>query len=175
MEKFFFSGSHSCKLDDKNRFVLPQAMRFGLVEAGKLEFTLGLGVNGCLSIYRKSDMESLVEKFSPHAHTPSLRKFFTLFFSSLHTTTCDKLGRILLPPLLKQAAKIESEIVVAGVLDRIEIWSQESYSNQVLSFMNGSSDELAALSEEAFSLLDSGNKHSENASDTELVAERPHA
>ena len=175
MEKFFFSGSHSCKLDEKNRFVLPQAMRFGLVEAGKLEFTLGLGVNGCLSIYRKSDMESLVEKFSPHVHTPSLRKFFTLFFSSLHTITCDKLGRVLLPPLLKQAAKIESEIVVAGVLDRIEIWSQESYSSQVLSFMDGSSDELAALSQEAFSLLDPTPRQSENADSAGLDAQRPYA
>lgn len=153
MEKFFFSGSHLSKLDEKNRFVLPQAMRYGLIEAGKLEFTLGLGVNGCLSIYRRSEIEEIVQKFSPHAHTPSLRKFFTLFFSSLHTMSCDKLGRVLLPPLLKQAANIQTEIVIAGVLDRIEIWSQESFNATLSDYMSGNNDEIAALSCEAFSLL----------------------
>ena len=49
MGKFFFSGSTSAKLDEKGRFVLPQQMRFGLVEEGALEFSLALGLGGCLS------------------------------------------------------------------------------------------------------------------------------
>ena len=47
---FFFNGSTVGKLDDKNRFVIPQAMRYGLVEEGKLEFFIGIGLGGCLSI-----------------------------------------------------------------------------------------------------------------------------
>ena len=61
MDSFFFSGSFDSKLDDKNRFVLPQAMRYGLVENGKLEFTVGLGLGGCLAIYKHSDVLVLPE------------------------------------------------------------------------------------------------------------------
>ena len=58
MGKFFFSGYSTAKLDDKNRFVLPQSMRLGLVEEGKLEFSIGLGLGGCLAIYRQSDIQN---------------------------------------------------------------------------------------------------------------------
>jgi len=63
MGKFFFSGSNAARLDEKGRFVLPQSMRYGLVEEGALEFSLGLGLGGCLAIYRKSDIEKIVARF----------------------------------------------------------------------------------------------------------------
>ena len=63
MSKFFFSGCTDAKLDGKNRFVLPQSMRLGLVEEGKLEFSIALGLGGCLAIYRQSDIQKIVERF----------------------------------------------------------------------------------------------------------------
>ena len=63
MSGFFFKGSHTAKLDEKGRFVLPQEMRFGLVEEGKCTFTIGLGLGGCLAVYRKSAIEKIVAKF----------------------------------------------------------------------------------------------------------------
>ena len=63
MDQFFFSGSSTSKLDVKNRFVLPQHMRYGLVEEGRLEFFIGLGLGGCLAIYRRSEIQKIVEKF----------------------------------------------------------------------------------------------------------------
>src|SRR5689334_7191296 len=115
MAKFFFSGSSAAKLDEKNRFVLPQEMRYGLIENGKLTFTLALGLGGCLSIYKQSDIEKIVDRFQSKQHVAKFQKFFTLFFSTLHPTSCDKLGRISLPPMLRKAANIENEVIVAGV------------------------------------------------------------
>src|SRR5271166_1568220 len=122
MNRFFFSGSQVAKLDEKNRFVLPQSMRYGLVENGALEFSLGLGLGGCLAIYRKSDIEKIVAKFQAKQHLGKYQKFFTLFFSTLHQTTCDTVGRVLIPATLKKAVGIKTEIMVAGVLNKIEIW-----------------------------------------------------
>ncbi|MCB1109072.1 MAG: MraZ N-terminal domain containing protein, partial [Chlamydiia bacterium] len=68
MSRFFFSGSTSVKLDEKNRFVLPQSMRYGLVEDGELKFTIALGLGGCLAIYRKSDIEKIVQRFQEKQH-----------------------------------------------------------------------------------------------------------
>lgn len=130
-------------------------MRFGLVENGVLEFTIALGLGGCLAIYRKSDIEKIVERFQSKQHLAKYQKFFTLFFSTLYQTTCDSLGRILLPPVLKQAVDIKSELVIAGVLNKIEIWPKEIYDAQLKAALAGkdSDYDLAKMTEEAFALL----------------------
>lgn len=160
MRKFFFSGSVATKLDDKNRFVLPQNMRYGLVEEGTMEFSLALGLGGCLAIYRQSDIQKIVEKFQAKQHLGKYRKFFTLFFSTLHQTTCDKIGRVIIPPVLKKAVSIHSEIVIAGVLNKIELWPKERYDSQLSAMMEGKDPEmnLAKMSEEAFALLEEGEE-----------------
>ncbi len=154
MSQFFFSGSTYARLDAKNRFVLPQSMRFGLVENGTLEFTIALGLGGCLAIYRRSDIEKIVAKFQSKQHLGKYQKFFTLFFSTLHQTTCDKLGRVILPPTLKKSVDIKNEIVIAGVLNKIELWPKEIYDQQLKSVLDGSDEfGLSKMSEEAFALL----------------------
>ncbi|MBF5059795.1 hypothetical protein [Candidatus Neptunochlamydia vexilliferae] len=156
MSHFFFNGSTHSKLDDKNRFVLPQQMRYGLVENGNLEFTIALGLGGALAIYRRSDIDKIIKKFQAKQHVAKYQKFFTLFFSTLHHATCDKLGRVVLPPVLKKAAGIDSEIVIAGVLNKIEIWPKEKYERELESFLGGEDGDLAQMTEEAFALLDEG-------------------
>jgi len=158
MKNFFFNGSTHSKLDDKNRFVLPQQMRYGLVENGELEFTIALGLGGSLAIYKRSDIEKIVKKFQSKQHVAKYQKFFTLFFSTLHHATCDKLGRVVLPPVLKKAANIKSEIVIAGVLNKIEIWPKEKYEYDLASFLGGKDENLAQMTEEAFALLDEGDE-----------------
>lgn len=156
MSRFFFSGSVAAKLDGKNRFVLPQAMRYGLVENGSLNFSIALGLGGCLAIYRQSDIEKMVAKFQAKQHVGKFQKFFTLFFSTLHQTNCDKVGRVILPPLLKKAVEIKSEIIIAGVLNKIEIWPKEIYDAQLGDVLSGKDPEcdLAKMTEEAFALLE---------------------
>jgi MraZ protein len=155
VSKFFFSGSNHTKLDAKNRFVLPQQMRFGLVENGALEFTLALGLGGCLAIYRKADIEKIVEKFQAKQHLAKYQKFFTFFFSTMHQTTCDSVGRVLIPPVLKNAVDIKNGLVIAGVLNKIEIWPEERYNEQLKAALEGRDSEydLGKMTEEAFALL----------------------
>ncbi len=167
MGKFFFSGSTSAKLDEKGRFVLPQQMRFGLVEEGTLEFSLALGLGGCLAIYRQSDIQKIVAKFQAKQHLGKYQKFFTLFFSTLHQTTCDKVGRVIIPATLKNAVGIKSEIVIAGVLNKIEIWSKERYETQLEAVLSGKDAEmsLAKLTEEAFALIDDEGEKTAHGAD----------
>ncbi|MEI6242261.1 MAG: hypothetical protein WCP39_02520 [Chlamydiota bacterium] len=155
MAGFFFSGSAEVKLDEKNRFVLPQSMRLGLVEEGKLEFTIGLGLGGCLTIYRKSDIEKIADKFREYLHVAKYQKFLTLFFSTLHHSSCDSIGRLSLPPQLKKAVNINKNIVIAGVLGKIEIWPQDVYERNLSNLLEGKDPELdlAKMAEEAFALL----------------------
>ena len=165
MHKFFFSGSTATKIDEKGRFVLPQGMRFGLVENGVLEFSLGLGLGGCLAIYRQSDIEGIVAKFQAKAHLGKYQKFFTVFFSTLYQTTCDKIGRVHIPPTLRKAVGIASEIVIVGVLNKIEIWPKKQYDMQLESMLSGKDVEmnLAKLTEEAFAVLGKSEEEMDDA------------
>ncbi len=156
MMQHFFSGSADAKLDAKNRFVLPQNMRFGLVEDGVLEFSLCLGLGSCLVIYKRSDILKIVERFKKNLHVAKYQKFFTLFFSTLHHSSCDKIGRIIIPNRLKETVKIKKEIVVAGVLNKIEIWPKEMYDKNLARLLKGDDKEvsLEKMTEEVFSLLE---------------------
>jgi DNA-binding transcriptional regulator/RsmH inhibitor MraZ len=57
--------------------------------------------------------------------------------------------------VLKKAVDIKNEIVIAGVLNKIEIWPKELYESQLKAMMDGRDAEydLAKMSEEAFALL----------------------
>lgn len=148
----FFSGAHSSKIDEKNRLVLPHELRYGLVENGVLQFSLALGMGGNLSIYRKSEMDRLIEQFQKLQYVAKYQKFLTVFFSTLFHTECDKVGRITLPAMLKKAARIDQEVVIAGVMNKIEIWPQEAYEDMLSKFLEGESQDLnlAELAESAF-------------------------
>lgn len=160
MSGYFFSGSVVAKLDEKGRFVLPQEMRYGLVEEGKCEFTIGLGLGGCLAIYKKSVISKIVAKFQQSQHVARFQKFFTLFFSTLHQTECDKVGRIMLPAMLKNTMKIQKEIVIVGVMDKIELWPKEVYDENLRNLMERTSADfsLAKMQEEVFGLLNETDK-----------------
>ncbi len=61
---------------------------------------------------------------------------------------------------------MKTEIVIAGVLNKIEIWPKERYDSQLEAVLSGKDAEmnLAKLTEEAFALLDdakeAGSEHS---------------
>ncbi len=135
-------------------------MRYGLVENGALEFSIALGLGGSLAIYRQSDIEKIVSRFEAKQHVGRYQKFFTLFFSTLHRSNCDKIGRVVLPPLLKKAVGIKTEIIIAGVLNKIEIWPKEGYDAQLAAVLSGKDPEcdLAKMAEEAFALLEEENE-----------------
>lgn len=148
----FFSGAYQCKLDEKNRLVLPHELRYGLVEGGTLQFSLALGLGGNLSIYRKSEMDRIIEQFQKLQYVAKYQKFITIFFSTLLHTECDKVGRITLPTMLKKASRIDQEVVIAGVLNKIEIWPKEAYEKMLEQFVEGQEGELdfSKIAEEAF-------------------------
>jgi MraZ protein len=46
-------------------------------------------------------------------------------------TTADKSGRILIPPLLRESARMVGEVAVLGYLDRLEVWNQKLFFERI--------------------------------------------
>ena len=53
-----------------------------------------------------------------------------VFVGGAFDCACDKQGRILIPPTLRQYAGLEKEIVLVGVLDHLEIWSRQNWDSE---------------------------------------------
>jgi MraZ protein len=62
---------------------------------------------------------------------PADRLLRRLIFSSGEHIEIDKVGRILIPRFLRQAAELEDETVIVGVGDYFEVWSPSLWSEQL--------------------------------------------
>jgi MraZ protein len=49
------------------------------------------------------------------------------FFSGAVAAQPDKLGRVVIPQYLRAYAELETEVVVVGVSDRLEVWSRSGW------------------------------------------------
>lgn len=123
-------GEFQHSVDEKGRLIMPAKFR----EALGLSFVVTKGLDNCLFVYPKSEWQQLEAKLKTLPLTnASARQFVRFFFSGANECELDKQGRVLLPPNLREYAKLERDCVVIGVSNRVEIWSKtewESYSQK---------------------------------------------
>ena len=119
-----FMGEYNHTVDAKGRLIVPSKFREQLGD----EFVVTKGLDGCLFVYENTEWKILEEKLKNLPLTNANARKITRFFLA-GATLCevDKQGRILLPAVLREFAKIEKDAVMVGVGNRIEIWSKESW------------------------------------------------
>ncbi|MCG0274732.1 MAG: division/cell wall cluster transcriptional repressor MraZ [Thermosediminibacteraceae bacterium] len=132
-------GQFQHSLDSKGRLIIPSKFRELLGET----FILTKGLDRCLFVYPKDEWILLEQKLKALPLTKKdARAFIRLFFSGASEVEMDKQGRILIPPMLREYARIEKDVVIIGVSNRAEIWSKEEweiYSKEA----EGSYEEIA--------------------------------
>ena len=126
-----FTGQYHHTIDDNNRLAIPSSMRKCIdeKEEGK-GFYITPGLDRCLAIYPPLQFEEVAKKISQLNETNQKTRIFKrLFFSRSSTlVTCDKQGRVIVPQHLKEYAGLEKEIVIAGVMDKIEVWDLKQWN-----------------------------------------------
>ncbi len=120
-----FRGEYSHSVDPKGRLIIPSKFRELLGE----EFIVTRGLDGCLFVYPMSGWEAFEKELKKLPLTDRNARAFSRFMTA-GATSCefDKQGRILLPATLRKFAGIEKDVILAGLLDRIEIWSEERWA-----------------------------------------------
>ena len=133
-------GAHEHTLDDKNRLTLPAKFRAAI--AGGVVVTRGM--DGCLYAYRREDWDSLVEGRLATLDPLSKegRRMQRFFFSGASEVEPDRQGRVMIPAALIEHAGLGREVVVAGVLDHLEIWDRAKW-RQELNEVEGSAEDVA--------------------------------
>jgi len=134
-----FIGQYEHHLEEKGRLSIPAKFRPELAEGA----VLSQGLDGCLFLYPKATWETLINKLSQLPLTRSDARSFTrsLSFGATEVET-DRLGRILVPDYLRQFASLKSNCIVAGALERIEIWDKIKFEAYVKD-VNSHSEEIA--------------------------------
>ncbi len=136
-------GEYHNNLDAKGRIVIPSKFREELGE----KIILTRGLDGSLFIYSIQKWEELTEKLKTLSFTEKEARNFTRFMlSGANTLEFDKQGRIIIPNYLKDYANLTKEVVLVGVLNRVELWSCENWNK----FMTDNFDDLSSISSDLF-------------------------
>ncbi len=115
-----FYGRFNHTVDDKGRLIIPAKFR----SACEDKFFITAGIEQCLYVFREPEWRVFEQKLRslPMARD-NARTIVRRFFSMTSEVVCDKLGRIGLPASLIEYAGLRSDVVIAGVGERFEVWS----------------------------------------------------
>jgi len=122
-----FFGEFEHSIDSKGRLTIPAKFKDSL--AGGIVITRGL--DGCLWGLTRDEWKKISEKIANLTLTSAEARRFTRFiFSSASESIPDRNGRVIIPQKLLQYANIEREVVVAGVMNKIEIWNPDHWAEE---------------------------------------------
>ena len=135
-----FKGEYVHSIDEKGRLIIPSRFREQLTDG----FVITRGLDGCLYIYPDEAWKRLEEKLSTLPFSNKSARMITRFLvSAANELQLDRQGRILIPAALREYAKLEREVVLAGNLERIEVWDRSSWTeNSTYDDMDAVSDSL---------------------------------
>ena len=138
------TGEFNHSIDAKGRLIIPSKFRENLVE----NFVITKGLDGCLFLYPDNEWKTFEEKLRTLPLTNKDARIFTRFFlGSAVDGGLDKQGRVLISSALRNFARLEKEVVLVGVLDRVEIWDKAKWeeNNTVI---EDNMDDIASHMEE---------------------------
>ena len=117
-----FLGEFIHSTDAKGRVFIPAKFREALGE----NFVVTRSVDHCLCVYPLSEWEKFTAKLDalPMVQARDVRRFF---YSAASDASLDSQGRVLIPQVLRDYAKLEKDTVVIGVNSYIEIWAQSAW------------------------------------------------
>lgn len=142
-----FYGEYRHSLDHKNRVLIPSKFREAVKESYIERFFLTRGLEKCIFVFTEPDWNVMEQKLKTLPMTQGTsRSFSRMFFSGAFELVSDKQGRIILPQPLLGHAGITKEVVVVGVLNRIEIWDGVAWDH----FVGESSKSYEEIAEKLF-------------------------
>lgn len=120
-------GEYAHTVDDKGRFIMPVKLRDALHDG----FVITKGLDGCLYMYSMEQWKILDAKLAAlPMSNKNARDFVRFFVSGATDSDYDKQGRVLLPQNLRDYAKLDKDIIIAGAGTHAEIWNAEAWKSK---------------------------------------------
>ena len=124
-----FSGNYKYSLDEKNRLIVPVKFREVMNAEGVDKLFLVKG-DSYLYAFPYPVFLELFENLKSWDFTKEANQnYVRLLFSDAFDVTPDKQGRIGLRREMCEEVGIDSEAIIIGVLNRIEIWAPDKWQD----------------------------------------------
>ena len=124
--KLRFSGEYLNTLDAKNRVNIPAKFRKVLDPINDRTFVITRGFDQCLTLYPIYEWNIVEQQL---ASLSSLRNRNRNFVRSIvryaSYVQYDRQGRIIIPDNLKAYSTIDKDVVIIGMITKIEIWNPD--------------------------------------------------
>ena len=124
-----FSGKYYYTVDPKGRIIIPAPFREIITSnySSKLYIT-NAPFDRCLFIYPMEEWNKLQEQIRTKPKSDeAIRFFLRRVIASATETEMDRQGRLLVPIALREDANINSNVVMAGQIERIELWDRSEW------------------------------------------------
>ncbi|SRR3989339_2191624 len=139
-----FIGEYHHSLDEKGRVAVPAKFR-ALLNQGAV---VTRGLDNCLFLYTKNEWKKLAERLSSlPISQKDTRAFARLMLAGAMDVELDKQGRVVLPDYLRKYAKLGKNLVLAGLYNRLEVWSEEEWTRYTEQNESSSGDIAERLGE----------------------------
>lgn len=143
-----FRGRSIHLIDSKGRVSIPTRFR-DLIKTNGDSRLIVTNWEHCLTVYPFKEWQEIEEKMGQLSMVDrDIRSFKRFLFSGACECSLDSQGRILIPPTLRDFAKLEKEVILAGQLKYFEIWDKIKFEEELAK----SIDNLAVLEDKLASL-----------------------
>jgi MraZ protein len=139
-----FSGTHKLTIDDKGRLAIPSRVRTQLGDEFGKQIAITLGPE-CVEIYPSQVFRRIAEAILKIRDRAKRVQMQRLFVGNAVETEFDTQGRVNLPPLLRQAKGLGSDVVLVGQIDHFELWPEAAWAASNLEGQASYAEAFAAL------------------------------
>ncbi|MCU1717628.1 MULTISPECIES: division/cell wall cluster transcriptional repressor MraZ [Pseudomonas] len=125
-----FRGANAISLDAKGRLAMPSRYRDELVSrcAGQLIVTID-AIDPCLCVYPLSEWELIEAKLRELASfREENRRLQRLLIGNAVDLELDASGRFLVPPRLREYAKLDKRAMLVGQLNKFQLWDEDAWN-----------------------------------------------
>lgn len=136
-----FLGTHTPRLDDKGRLILPARFRDQLLDG----LVITRGQDRCLYLFPMQEFQQMHEELRRAPLTnKEARDYQRVFLSGASSEVPDKQGRVTVPPLLRTYAGLDRDVAVIGAGSRVELWDLPTWDT----YLAGAETSFAERDEE---------------------------
>lgn len=124
-----FRGVFEHQIDAKGRTSFPSKLRETLVGNYDDRLILTTALDPCLHAYPVREWEALEQALARrNAMEPGVKTLMRLYIAPAQEVPLDRLGRVLIPPSLRAHAGLEKDVVWAGMVKVVELWSRRGWT-----------------------------------------------
>ncbi len=127
-----FRGNHPTRVDEKGRLKVPAEFKRLIDEKYGTQFYITSLDGKVAQVYPFEEWQRIEEKLAKLSNfNPTKKKFLnrTNYYGQL--VEIDGQGRVLIPALLRDSARIQGEVAVVGNLTYLEVQSIEVYKKDI--------------------------------------------